>query len=202
MKEQQNWIDAARQGDQAAFEQLVLLYEKRVFALTLRMCKNPEDAAEAAQEAFLAAWQGLPFFRGDASFSTWLYRLASNACVDLLRREGRHRAAAGPSLNDEELNLDVPDHAPSPQAMAEQTELRTQIEAGLAALPPDYRQVLILREMHQRTYDEIADILDLDLGTVKSRISRGRKQLRKILLESGNFSAAPASKKTEKEGCK
>lgn len=202
MKEQQNWIDAARQGDQAAFEQLVLLYEKRVFALTLRMCKNPEDAAEAAQEAFLAAWQGLPFFRGDASFSTWLYRLASNACVDLLRREGRHRAAAGPSLNDEELNLDVPDRAPSPQAMAEQTELRTQIEAGLAALPPDYRQVLILREMHQRTYDEIADILDLDLGTVKSRISRGRKQLRKILLESGNFSAAPASKKTEKEGCK
>ncbi len=198
----QTWIDAARKGDQSAFEQLVLLYEKRVFALTLRMCKNPEDAAEAAQEAFLAAWQGLSFFRGDSSFSTWLYRLASNACVDLLRREGRHRAAAGPSLNDEALNLDIPDRAVSPQTAAEQAELRGQIEAGLAALPPDYRQVLILREIHQRTYDEIADILNLDLGTVKSRISRGRKQLRKILLESGNFSAAPASKETEKEGCK
>lgn len=204
MKEfqEQNWIEAARQGDQDAFEQLVRLYEKRVFALTLRMCRNPEDAAEAAQEAFLAAWQGLRFFRGDSSFSTWLYRLASNACVDLLRREGRHRAAAGPSLDDEELNLDVPDRAASPQAMAEHAELRAQIEAGLAALPPDYRQVLILREIHQRTYDEIAAILSLDLGTVKSRISRGRKQLRKFLLESGNFSAASPSKEAGREGCK
>lgn len=202
MNQEQNWIDAARQGDQDAFEQLVRLYEKRVFALTLRMCRNPEDAAEAAQEAFLSAWQGLRFFRGESSFSTWLYRLASNACVDLLRREGRHRSAAGPSLDDEELNLDVPDHTGSPQELAERSELRAQVEAGLAALPPDYRQVLILRELHQRTYDEIADILSLDLGTVKSRISRGRKQLRKFLLESGNFSAASSSKETGREGCK
>lgn len=202
MNQEQNWINAARRGDQDAFEQLVRLYEKRVFALTLRMCKNPEDAAEAAQEAFLAAWQGLRFFRGESSFSTWLYRLASNACVDLLRREGRHRAAAGPSLDDEALNLDVPDRTGSPQEQAERSELRAQIEAGLAALPPDYRQVLILRELHQRTYDEIAEILSLDLGTVKSRISRGRKQLRNFLLESGNFSAVPASKETGREGCK
>lgn len=203
MKElqEQNWIEAARQGDQDAFEQLVRLYEKRVFALTLRMCRDPEDAAEAAQEAFLAAWQGLRFFRGDASFSTWLYRLASNACVDLLRRENRHRAAAGPSLDDGELNLEVPDDSASPQAMAERGELRAQIEAGLAALPPDYRQVLVLREIHQRTYDEIAEILSLDLGTVKSRISRGRKQLRKFLLESGNFSAVSPSKEAGREGC-
>nr|WP_325297971.1 sigma-70 family RNA polymerase sigma factor [uncultured Dysosmobacter sp.] len=202
MNQEQNWIEAARQGDQDAFAQLVRLYEKRVFALTLRMCKNPEDAAEAAQEAFLAAWQGLRFFRGESSFSTWLYRLASNASVDLLRREGRHRAAAGPSLDDAELNLDVPAPAASPQEQAERSELREQIEAGLAALPPDYRQVLILREIHQRTYDEIADILSLDLGTVKSRISRGRKQLRNFLLRSGNFSAAPPSKEAGKEGCK
>lgn len=202
MNQEQNWIEAARQGDQDAFAQLVRLYEKRVFALTLRMCKNPEDAAEAAQEAFLAAWQGLRFFRGESSFSTWLYRLASNASVDLLRREGRHRAAAGPSLDDAELNLDVPAPAASPQEQAERSELREQIEAGLAALPPDYRQVLILREIHQRTYDEIADILSLDLGTVKSRISRGRKQLRNFLLRSGNFSATPPSKEAGTEGCK
>ena len=201
-RQEQQWVDAARQGDQSAFEQLVKLYEKRVLALTTRMCKNPADAEEAAQEAFLSAWQGLPFFRGDASFSTWLYRLASNACVDLLRREGRHRSAAGPSLNDEEAAMDVADDAPSPHALAERAELRQQIEAGLSALPEEYRQVLILREMHQQTYDEIAEILSLDLGTVKSRINRGRKRLRKILLDSGNFSASPASKETEKEGCK
>ena len=201
MNEEQQWIDAARRGDQAAFEQLVRRYEKRVFALTGRMCRNPSDAEEAAQETFLAAWQGLPFFRGEASFSTWLYRLASNACVDLLRREGRHQAGAGISLDDEESGFDPPDPAPSPQALAERAELRQQIEAALAELPPEYRQVLILRELHQRTYDEIAEICSLDLGTVKSRISRGRKRLRKILLESGNFSAAAASKETGKEGC-
>ena len=201
MNEEQQWIDAARRGDQAAFEQLVRRYEKRVFALTGRMCRNPSDAEEAAQETFLAAWQGLPFFRGEASFATWLYRLASNACVDLLRREGRHQAGAGISLDDEESGFDPPDPAPSPHALAERAELRQQIEAALAELPPEYRQVLILRELHQRTYDEIAEICSLDLGTVKSRISRGRKRLRKILLESGNFSAAAASKETGKEGC-
>ena len=196
-------VDAARQGDEGAFESLVRLYEKRVFALAVRMCGNQEDAAEAAQEAFLAAWQGLRFFRGDSSFSTWLYRLTANACVDLLRREGRYRAAAGPSLDDDgELNRDVPDvTTPSPQEEAERRELRSQIEEGLRALSPEHRQVLVLREMHQLSYDEIADVLDLDVGTVKSRISRGRKQLRNFLLRSGNFLAAPPSKETGKEGC-
>ena len=194
-------MESARQGDQEAFERLVRAYEKRVFALTLRMCGNAEDAAEAAQEAFLAVWQGLKFFRGEASFSTWLYRLASNACVDLLRREGRHRAAAGPSLNDEELDLAAADPAPTPQEAAERAELRQQIEAGLQQLSLEYRQVLVLREMHQLSYEEIGQTLNLDPGTVKSRISRGRKQLRKILLENGNFSARPPSKGTEEEGC-
>ena len=201
MNEEQQWIDDARRGDQEAFEQLVRRYEKRVFALTSRMCRNPADAEEAAQEAFLSAWQGLAFFRGDSSFSTWLYRLASNACVDLLRRESRHRTAAGLSLDDEELNLDVPDPARSPQDEAERRELREKIERGLASLSPEHREVLVLREIHQLSYDEIAETLDLDVGTVKSRISRGRKQLRKILLKSGNFSPPPASKGTEKEGC-
>ena len=202
MNEEQRWIAAARNGDQESFEKLVRLYEKRVFSLTSRMCRNSADAEEAAQEAFLAAWQALPAFRGDASFATWLYRLVSNACVDILRREGRHQVMAGPSLDDEESSPEPPDKSPSPHALAERAELRRQIEAGLAALPPEYRQVLILREIHQCTYDEIAQISSIDLGTVKSRINRGRKRLRKILLESGNFSAAGASKKTEKEGCR
>lgn len=200
-QEELQWVQAARQGDTDAYEALVRLYEKRVFALTLRMCGNPDDAAEAAQEAFLSAWQGLPFFRGDSSFSTWLYRLASNACVDFLRREGRLRSAAGPSLDDEALNLDLPDGAPSPQETVERSELRAQIEEGLQSLSPEHRQVLLLRELHQLRYDEIADTLDLDVGTVKSRISRGRKQLRNFLLRNGNFSPPSSSKETEREGC-
>jgi len=200
--QEQKWIDSARKGDQDAFAELVRLYEKKVFALTARMCKNPEDAAEAAQEAFLAAWQGLPNFRGDAAFSTWLYRLASNACIDLLRREGRHQSAAGPSFNDEETGLEVTDTAPTPAETLERKELRQQIELGLQSLSTEHRQVLILREIHQLSYDEISRILKLDTGTVKSRISRGRRQLRNFLLKNGNFSAAAPSNLAEKEGCK
>ncbi len=195
---EQKWIAAAREGDQGAFEELVRLYEKRVLALTQRMCKNPEDAAEAAQEAFFAAWRGLKNFRGDSSFSTWIYRLASNACVDLLRREGKRQAAV--SLDDEELNLDLSSPLPSPQEEAERQELRERIEAGLQALPPEYRAALVLREIQQLRYDEIGQALGVDIGTVKSRINRGRKKLRGFLLERGNFSPSPPSKQTGKEG--
>ena len=197
---EQRLVAAARGGDEGAFEALVRLYEKRVFALAVRMCGSREDAAEASQEAFLAAWQGLAFFRGESSFSTWLYRLTSNACVDLLRREGRHRAAAGPSLDDEEAGLDVPDQTLSPQDEAERRELRESIDRGLEALTPEHRQVLVLREMHQLSYDEIANVLSLDVGTVKSRISRARKQLRNFLLKDGNFSPPLSSKGSGKEG--
>jgi len=196
--QEREWVAASRRGDQEAFEKLVRLYEKRVLALTRRMCRNSEDAAEAAQEAFLAAWQGLGNFRGESSFSTWLYRLASNACVDLLRREGRRQAAA--SLDDEDVNLDIPAPLPSPQEEAERRELGEQIEAGLRALPPEYRGVLVLREIHGLRYEEIAGALGLDIGTVKSRISRGRKRLRAFLLERGNFSPPRPSKETGKEG--
>ena len=195
--QEHNLIQAARNGDQAAFGELVQQYQKRVFALAVRMCPTPELAEEAAQEAFLAAWQGLPFFRGDSAFATWLYRLTSNACVDLLRKENRHQ---GPSLDDETVSAEVPDPAPTPEKAVEQQELRRQIEAGLQTLSPEHREVLILREIHQLRYDEIADSLSLDVGTVKSRISRARKQLRNFLLKSGNFSPLPASKGTEKEG--
>jgi len=196
------WVQAAKRGDQDAFESLVHQYEKKVFALTQRICGNPDDAAEAAQDAFLSAWQGLPFFRGDSSFSTWLFRLSYNACINLLRRENRHRTAAGGSLDDEALRLDAPDPAATPHESLERLELRDEIEAGLQALTPEHREVLVLREIHQLSYDEIADTLELDVGTVKSRISRGRKQLRNFLLQKGNFFAPPASKKLDKEGCR
>ena len=96
--------------------------------------------------------------------------------------------------------MDIPSPIPSPQEEAERRELREQIEAGLRALPPEYREVLVLREMQQLRYDEIAHVLELDVGTVKSRISRGRKRLRSFLLEQGNFSPPPPSKETGKGG--
>lgn len=200
--DEDQWIADARRGNADAFESLIHLHEKKIYGLCLRLCGNPEDAKEAAQEAFLSAWQGLPAFRGDASFTTWLYRLASNACVDLLRREKRSRNAAGPSLDDTLINFEPPDPGLGPQEHAERGELRQAVSDGLKTLSPEHREILILREIHQLSYDEISEVLDLDEGTVKSRINRARKQLRTFLIRGGNFSALSPSKQTEKEGCK
>lgn len=183
---EQELVRAAGGGDSAAFEQLVRLYENKVYHLALRMCSNPEDAYDVAQEAFLAAWKGLPAFRGESGFSTWLYRLTSNAAIDHLRRAKKQTGDL--SLDDEELNLDAADTAPLPQEAAEQGELQQALAAGLRQLSDDHRSVLVLREMQELSYEEIAERLDLDLGTVKSRISRARNALRKILLKSGNLS--------------
>ena len=182
-------------GDEDAFAQLVGLHEKKVYGLALRMCGNPEDAADAAQEAFLAAWKGLPRFRGEAGFSTWLYRLTSNAAIDHLRRVKRQRGEV--SLDGGGPGLDAVDDAPSPQAQAEETELREAVAEGLSMLSEDHRQALLLRELRGLSYEEIASELRVDLGTVKSRISRARGSLRKILVKNGNLSGYLPSKEKE-----
>lgn len=182
-------------GDEDAFAQLVGLHEKKVYGLALRMCGNPEDAADAAQEAFLAAWKGLPRFRGEAGFSTWLYRLTSNTAIDHLRRVKRQRGEV--SLDGGGPGLDAVDDAPSPQAQAEETELREAVAEGLSMLSEDHRQALLLRELRGLSYEEIASELRVDLGTVKSRISRARGSLRKILVKNGNLSGYLPSKEKE-----
>ena len=126
-------IQAARGGDEAAFEQLVRLHEKKIYNLCLRMCGSSEDAAEAAQDTFLALWRGLEGFREDAALSTWLYRLASNACIDLLRRN--KRTVDGVSLDDEDVHLEVRDRAPTPEEHVEGRETQRLGREGLAALP-------------------------------------------------------------------
>lgn len=183
-------------GDEAAFEALVLLYEKKIYTLCRRMCPNEEDAQEAAQDAFLAAWRSIGSFRRESSFSTWLYRLATNACIDLLRRS-RRNGAGGVSLDDEETALELVDPQPLPQQELEKHETQRLIQEGLAALPEDYRRILLLREAEGLSYAEIAEVTGLELGTVKSRISRGRILLRNYLTASGNFFDLASSKVTE-----
>ena len=177
-------IQAARGGDEAAFEQLVRLHEKKIYNLCLRMCGSSEDAAEAAQDTFLALWRGLEG-----------YRLASNACIDLLRRN--KRTVDGVSLDDEDVHLEVCDRAPTPEEHIEGRETQRLVREGLAALPEDYRRVLVLRELHQLSYAEICEVTELELGTVKSRINRARLLLRNYLAADGNFFEKPASKVTE-----
>ena len=189
-------VRAAAGGDESAFSELVRIYENKAYHLALRMVSNPEDAYDVAQDAFLAAWRGLPSFRGESGFSTWLYRLVSNAAIDHLRRTKHQRGNV--SLDDEELNLDAPDDSPTPQEAAEENDLKQAVAAGLRELSDDHRTVLVMREVQELSYEEIAESLQLDLGTVKSRISRARTHLRKILLQSGNLSGYLPSNITNK----
>ncbi len=194
--EEQELIRRCQQGDEAAFETLIHLHEKKIYALCRRMCRDEDDALEAAQDAFLAVWRGIGNFRADAAFSTWLYRLATNACLDLLRREKKRGGDV--SLDDEDAAVDPVDAAPLPEEAVERAETQRMVREALYALPDDYRQVLLLRETEQLSYQEIASATGLELGTVKSRISRARLALRNYLAAGGNFFERVASKQTER----
>ena len=186
---EQELVARAKAGDQSAFEQLVLDNQNKIYSLAFRMVNDREEATDLAQEAFLKAWQGLPAFQGDSSFSTWVYRLASNVCIDFLRKQKRRREVEPAlSLDDEESGWTEPaDWDQDPQRHLERTERSRAVDRGLKALPDHHRQVLVLRELSGLSYQEIGQALDLDMGTVKSRIARARLALRKILLEDGNF---------------
>jgi len=194
-------VSRAQQGDESAFTQLVEQNQGRIYNLTLRMTGNPEDAADLTQEAFLSAWRALPDFQGNSSFATWLYRLASNASIDFIRRERRRRETA-PVIpleysgddGEERHTMELPDYRYSPEASMDRQELRSAIEQGLAALSEQHRTVLVLREIEGLSYGEIASALQVEEGTVKSRISRARIELRKLLIDYGNFLPSVSSK--------
>ena len=197
----QELVLRAKQGDQAAFEQLVVDNQNKVYSLALRLIGDREEAADQAQEAFLKAWQGLNAFQGESSFSTWLYRLTANVCIDYLRRRNRRLGVeSAVSLDDEEAGWAEPaDWEQDPHRKLEASERGRALARGLEQLPEHQRRPLILRELSGMSYQEIAQALDLDLGTVKSRIARARLSLRKILLEDGNFFDPPSSNLTKKE---
>lgn len=182
-------IEAVLDGDVNAYELLVREYEKNVYNLALRMTGNREDASDMAQEAFIKAYNSLHTFRGDSKFSVWLYRIVSNVCLDFLRSRNRRPTVSLSMENDdgEEVELDVVDEAQSPENLLSRSLTRDAVRRGLQALPPDHRQILLLREIQGLSYDEIAETLRLEVGTVKSRIFRARKKLCAFLIKDGNI---------------
>ena len=166
-------------------EALLRRHHDRIHALCRRMTGDPHDALDATQEALISIVRGLPLFDGRAAFSTWSYRVATNACLDELRR--RRRRPAVSRHDDDDAELATPDEREP--GLAETVADRLDIDAALAALPADFRAAVVLRDQCALDYAEIAEVLDIPVGTVRSRIARGRAALAREL--GGNQSSAP-----------
>ena len=192
-------ITRAQKGDRDAFGQLVLAHQNKVFTLCVHMLGSREEAEDMAQEAFLKAWGSLGGFRAESSFATWMHRLTTNLCLDHLRKQTRRQnVAVTVSLDDEEAVIPEPaDPGSDPQRELERNERQRSLAKALRGLSEHHRRALVMREVSGMSYQEIADALELDLGTVKSRIARAREALRKRLLEDGNFFEPGASKDTK-----
>jgi RNA polymerase sigma-70 factor (ECF subfamily) len=176
-EEEQIWILRSLQDDPQAFANLVTRYQRQVYNLAYRMLGNPEDAEDAAQEVFLRAYTALPSFELGRKFSSWLLTIASNLCIDILRR----RRFAWMSLEDVSFRLASPVEEPSGAVLRE--EQAGQVQHLLQRLPEKYRLVVILRYWYDMPYDEIATTTGLSLNTVKTRLHRARLMLAKALQE-------------------
>ena len=190
-------IQQVLSGDTEAFEALVLEHQNKVYSLALRMVGNEEDALDMAQEAFIRAFNSLSGFRGDSKFSVWLYRLTSNICIDCIRSRAKKRTVSL-TWTDEEGGdageLEIPDETWSPETQLERRMTRESVQRGLDSLSPQYREILLLREINGLSYEEIGRALGIEEGTVKSRIFRARKKLCDFLLREGNIPVPGASK--------
>ena len=160
-------------GDTKAFGELVTKYRTKIFTMVCGMVRNEHDARDLAQEGFLKAWQSIHLFEGRSSFYTWLYSITVNLTIYSLRRKGRREEV--------ELNDAIPSSVPGPGVNYQCTEIREQVNAALAKLSPEHRAVVVLKELEDLQYHEIAEVLNLTMGTVMSRLFYGRKKLQSML---------------------
>jgi RNA polymerase sigma-70 factor (ECF subfamily) len=177
-------VERCRNGDLTAFDEIVALHQNRIYNLCFWSLGDADEAADATQETFLRAWRAIARFRGESAFATWLHRIALNVTHDAARRRGRAPLpfSATTSTDDEELSgTDPPDLTPGPGEIAAQHERRLAVRRALAALPENHRTVLVLFDIEGYSYEEAAALLQLPMGTLKSRLNRARVALRERL---------------------
>ncbi len=172
-------VAASRRGDQDAFAQLVQRYQRRIFNLVFRILQQYDEATEITQETFLAAWQGLPSFRGDARFPTWLYRIAYNCSLKQLEHRKRDRALQA-AMQAEQVLQHVDDSVRADVEL-EAHDRQTMIQEQISNLPAKYRIVLVLRHLQEMTYEEMAEALTMPIGTIKTHLFRARNLLKERL---------------------
>ncbi len=196
-------IKKAQEGDLQAFEELILTHEKIVYNVALRMMNHSEDAKDISQEVFLKAYRNIKNFDERSKFSTWLYRITTNTCIDEMRkRKGKQSYSLEAELENEEggVQRQVADEGETPEEALLRTEKQSEIVQALAQLVEEQRNIVILRDVRGLSYDEIAEILELPIGTVKSRISRARTQLKNEILKIMERNGEVTRHKKGKEG--
>jgi len=166
-------IRRSQAGDADAFGQLVTKYRTRIFTMVCGIVGNEQDAWDIAQEGFLKAWRSMHRFEGRSSFYTWLYSITWNLAIYSLRRSSREEVV--------ELNDAIPSSLPGPRINSQRAEIREQVNAAIAKLSPEHRAVVVLKELEDLQYREIAEILNLSIGTVMSRLFYARKRLQSML---------------------
>ncbi len=177
-------LKKAKNGDIEAFESLVERYQKKVYNIALRMTGNSEDAAEIAQEALIRVFRSLRNFKEEASFSTWIFRITTNLCLDEIRKRKNKQVVY---INDEikledgEVKIQIEDKSPGPEEKAQTNEIRRIVNDAIQSLSEEHRTIIVLRDIEGFSYDEIARIVKCPEGTVKSRINRARQSLKDIL---------------------
>ncbi|AZR73789.1 hypothetical protein BBF96_10565 [Anoxybacter fermentans] len=178
-------IEMFKKGEEKAFEEIVRRYQKKVYNTIYRILGNPEDANDLAQEVFIRVYRKLHLFQGKASFSTWLFTITSNLCRDELRKRQRRlkiRSLSEPiRYKDGEIEQEILDESMTPERISINRELRDEIQAVIDKLPDEQKEAIVLREFQGFSYEEIAEIVGVALGTVKSRISRARRNIREEL---------------------
>jgi len=181
-------VAAARAGDQDAFAQLVRRHEDQVFTMALRLLCNREDARDLAQEVFLTVYQSLERFRGEAQFRTWLYRVTINRCRDEIRRRSTIKHTRPVSLDrmmggDEEraASVEPASRDAAPEAVARGHETERIVQDAIGQLAEELREAIVLRDVRDLAYDEMAQVLDIPVGTVRSRLNRARTRLAELL---------------------
>lgn len=180
----------AVKGDNSAFEALMEKHMGIIYNIALRMTANQDDAEDMTQEIMIKIFRSLGSFKGNSKFSTWIYRVAVNTCLDELKKKKNKKHLsldAEISGDDGENQIEIKDDSPSPEKLAEQNELRDMVAAAVKLLSDEHRAVIVLRDIRGMSYSEIAGILGCSDGTVKSRISRARAQLKMILEKEYNF---------------
>jgi RNA polymerase sigma-70 factor, ECF subfamily len=173
-------INRFKAGDISAFEEILLRHQDKIYNLCRRMLGNSRDAEDATQDVFLKAYQNLNKFKPDSSLHTWLFRIAVNTCIDY-KRKPFFESLFKTSKEGEVFVADRPADSPSPDRLYESKEINDAIQLALSRLSAKLKVVIVLREIEGLSYDEIADVLDVSTGTVKSRISRAREELKELL---------------------